>query len=379
MDAVVAVVNNLGPEGVVDLVVNERRSVDYEFIEGAVWNSGWLGAAFVTERGKNIARQEDVAVVLLECGIDTPQQAFAGIQRMAEQGMMHVAIITPAISEEALQVFTQVHLQGSVKFVLVRSPFANEERMAALHDISALTGARLLYDVGEFMNVTSADVGFARRMWATSIKFGVISGRHQADALRGRIAAVRQAIAGFTDKKHWEELKKLRLRLAQLTGGLATLLVGGPVKTIAQTRLEHAERIIQVLQGAVDRGVVPGGGAALLACAQAVEKLALDTVDVDEQFGIRCVGQALSVPMLTIVHNAGFDSSSILAKVKLEPTGYGYDVRAEKIAEMSKSGIVDSFAVVERALQTAASVSIMTLTTTCVIHQKGNYPGVPTP
>lgn len=379
MDAVATIVNTLGPEGAVDLVINERRSVDYEFIEGAVWNSGWLGAAYTTDSGKTIARQEDVAVLLLECDIETQRQAVLGIQRLVELGVTRAAILAPRIADEALQVFTSAHLQGVVTFVLAKSPFVQEDRMTALHDIAALTGARILYDIGEFMHVTPSDLGFARRLWATSIKLGIISGKRQGNVLRGRIAAVREAIAGFTDKKHWDQLKKLRLRLAQMTGGFATLLVGGMTKSLAETRKEQAERIIHVLQGVVGSGLVAGGGAALLACARVVEQQARQEADVDLQYGIRCVGQALGAPMAIIAHNAGYESSEVLARVRHETEGHGFDVRSGQVVDMWQSGIMDSFVVIERALQTAASVAIMSLTTTCVVHHRKFYAGLPTP
>lgn len=251
--------------------------------------------------------------------------------------------------------------------------------MTALHDIAALTGARILYDIGEFMHIKPEDLGFARRFWATSIKFGIISGKRQGDVLRGRIAGVREAIAGFTDKNQWDQLKKLRLRLAQMTGGFATLLVGGMTKSLAETRMEQAERIIHVLQGVVGSGLVAGGGAALLACSRVVEQQARQTEDVDLQYGIRCVGQALSAPMAVIAHNAGFESTEVLARLRHEAEGHGFDVRSGQIANMWHSGIMDSLVVMERALQTAASVAIMSLTTTCVVHHRKAYRGLPTP
>jgi chaperonin GroEL len=378
-DAVVRVVNVIGSEGAVDIVINERRSIDVEFTEGAMWNTGWSSAAYVTDKARGLARQEDVSVVVFDGNIETAEQAFDGMRRLAEQGVLRVAIISNDIAEEALKVFAQVHRQGRMSFVLVKAPGTGDDRMTALQDISALTGARILFTVGEFTTLKPEDMGYARRMWSTAIKFGIIAGRRDGDVLRGRIEHVRRAIANFNDKKKSEELPKLRWRLAQLTGGLAVLQVGALTRPLADTRKETAERIIQVLQQATSEGLVAGGGTALLFSRAAVLQAAGQCTDPDEQYGMRCVAQALGTPLSAIVHNAGYEPKQVAAQVLQTGDGSGFDVCSGKFADMWDAGIVDSLPVIERAVQTAASVATMAVITTCVVHQKKHYPGVPTP
>jgi chaperonin GroEL len=375
MNAIVTVVNNIGSEGMVEIKVNDRRTVDFEFVEGATWSYGWISPAYVTNATKTLARQEDVAVVLLVGKIEDEQQAITGIERLAEMDIKRVAIIADDISEEALRLFTHLHLRGDIGFVLIKAPSVDAERHTAMHDISALTGARVLFDVSEFMSLTPEDIGFARRMWATGAKFGIIGGRRDGDALRGRVEQVRAAIAGFNDKKAWDEITKLRWRLAQLTGGIAVLQVGDLTEPLANTRKEHAERLIQVLQLAVGNGIVAGGGSALLACTPAVEEAAQLCDDPDICFGMRCVGRGFVAPIEVIAHNAGFDPASIRSQAIQAAPGYGFDARTGQIVNMWQVGIVDSLPVVERAIQTAASVAAMIITTTAVIHQKKSYPG----
>jgi chaperonin GroEL len=264
-------------------------------------------------------------------------------------------------------------------FILIKPPLVDQEKVTALQDISALTGARVLFDVGEFMALRPEDVGFARRLWSTAIKFGIIAGARHGEMLRGRIDAVRTAIANFNDRKDWEQLRKLRWRLAQLTGGMAVLQVGAVTKAAADTRKEHAERLIQVLQAAVGAGLVAGGGAALLACLPAVEQAAASAETLDEQAGVQALAQALSAPMAAIVTNAGLRPAPVLAHVKQAGACYGFDVHRGAVVNMFDAPIVDSLPVVERALQTAASVVAMAVTTTCVVLQRKHYPGRATP
>ncbi|MCL4507459.1 MAG: hypothetical protein M1434_13725 [Chloroflexi bacterium] len=375
MDAIVAIVFNIGGDGAVELVVNERRTVDYEFVEGAVGNSGWISAVYATDKAKTTARLEDAAVIILAGAIETAQQAIQGIEKLAALQIRRVALIVNGVSEEAQHVFTHVHLRGEMRFILIKSPHIDAEQLIALHDISALTSARVLFDVGEFMTLKPADVGFARRIWSTSIKSGIIGGRREGNTLRGRIQLVRDAIAGFNDKKEWDQLDKLRWRLAQLTGGIAVLQVGALTSSLADTRKEHAQRLIHVLQSAVGSGVVAGGGAALLGCALAVEQAARRCVQGDEQYGARCIAQALSAPLAVLAYNAGYEPAPTLSRVKRAKAGHGFDVRSGQVVDMWDAGIVDSLPVVERAIQTAASVGAMTITTTAVVHQRKSYPG----
>jgi chaperonin GroEL len=379
MDAIVAIVNNIGSEGAVDVIINERRSIDYEFIEGALYNAGWISAAFVTDKARTIARQEDAAVILLQGSIDSAEQAVEIIRQLAAHSIERVALIAHGVSEAAQQVFTHVHLQGALQFILIEAPSVDEERLTALHDISALTGARLLFDIGELMRVRAEDIGFARRLWATAKKFGIIAGRSDGEMLRGRAETVRAAIANFSDKKNWEQLDKLRWRLAQLTGGIAVLQVGALTRALADTRRDHAKRLIQVLQYATGNGLVVGGGAAYIACRAAVEQAAAQTDNADERYGVRCVAQALTAPLGVLAHNAGYDSAPVISSVKQAEPEHGFDARSGKIVNLWDAGIVDALLVVERALQTAASVTAMAITTDAVIHQRKSYPGPATP
>jgi chaperonin GroEL len=378
--ALVRAVYTVGGEGMVDVVVGNQRDVEVEFVEGAMWDAGWASAAYVTDKARGLARQEDVAVIVLDGRIDTPQQAFAGIQRIAEAGVTRAAIVAGEINDEALKVFTQVHLQGVIRFVLVKAPGTGEEHVAALQDISALTGARILFTPEEFTLVTAEDMGYARRMWSTAIKFGIIAGRRQGDVLRAQVEVVRNTIANFNDKKEWPMLRKLRWRLARLTGGIAVLQVGALTRDLADTRREQGERLVQTLQQALSGGLVAGGGAALLACQAVVERAAADeSLKYDERYGVRCVAEALRAPISLIAHNAGLEPKPLVAQVLQAGGESGIDALNGQVVDMWEAGIIDALPVIERAVQTAASVAVMAVTTHVVVHQKKHYPGLPTP
>lgn len=370
----VEIVGILGPDGAIHVVNNDARRVDREYVEGALWESPWLTTGFATDSAQSIARITDAAVVVLDGKLDRAANVLEGLKRLYEFGHPRLVIVANDVSDEAKAVLIQAKLRGGLHILPIKSPGFEAKRAVALQDIATLSGARVLFgDSGGFANVQPEDVGHVRRAWATAKQFGLIAGRRDPHALRTSIAAVRQKIDETTDL---EEIAELRLRLGRLCGGLAIVRVGGVTSKVQDERRDQAIRLSRALQMAAQRGFVAGGGAALLKAGVAVRGASADDgLSDDVAFGVRCVAHALEAPLATIAANAGFDPSAIVHSARAamnERTSvvYGFDARSGGIADMMAAGIVDSVAVLDRAVRVAGSLAMTAITTDAVVHHR---------
>ncbi|MFN4293537.1 MAG: TCP-1/cpn60 chaperonin family protein [Thermoflexales bacterium] len=375
-DVLVEVVGILGPDGAIHVVNNDARRVDREYIEGAMWDSPWLTTGFATDAAQSVARISDAAVILLDGKLDSAVNALEGLKRLYGFGHRSLLIIAGDLSDEAKAVLIQAKLSGTMSILPVKAPGFDAKRAVALQDLAVLTGARVLFgDGAAFAQVAPDDVGSARRAWATARQFGIIGGKRDPLALRSSIAAVRRKIDETTNL---EEIAELRMRLGRLCGGLAIVRVGGATGKIQESRRDEAVRLSRMLQLAVGRGYVAGGGAALFKVAQSLlsdpprgDGGACD----DAAFGARCLARALEAPLMTIAANAGFDPAEVAGQVRAalraHPQGcYGFDARNGRVGDMVAAGIVDSAEIVERAARVAGSLAATAITTDAVVHHR---------
>jgi chaperonin GroEL len=361
----VEVVEILGADGAIHVVNNDGRRIDREYIEGAMWESPWLTTGFATDRLQTIARISDAAIVLIDGRLGSAADAFEGLKRLHAMGHTHLVLIANDLGDEAKGVLIQAKLSNVFQILPIRAPAYEAKRAVAMSDIAALTGARMLMgDAGVFGQIKPEEVGEARRVWASAKQFGIIGGRRDPVALRSSIAAVRRKMETTSDLT---ELDELRLRLGRLCGGLSIVRVGAATSKIQEARKDEAIRLARALQMAAKEGMVAGGGAALLKAAGSIPK-----GEGDEGFGQRIVSQALKSPMATLVENAGFDASSVVAQAKdcLKKDKHshpGFDVRRGELTDLVQDGVLDSAQIIERALRIAASVAVMAVTTDAVI------------
>lgn len=372
----VEVVEILGVDGAIQMVNNDARRIDREYIEGAMWESPWLTTGFATDRLQTIARIADAAIVLIDGRLTSAQDVFEGLKRLHGMGHARIVIIANDVNDEAKGVLIQAKLSNMFQILPIKAPVNDAKRAVAMSDIGALTGARMLMgDAGVFGQIREEEVGEARRVWASAKQFGIIGGRRDPIELRRSIAAVRRKMETTTDLS---ELDELRLRLGRLCGGLSIVRVGAATSKIQETRKDEAIRLSRALQMAAAEGMVAGGGAALLKAARSIPK-----GQGDVGFGYRVVAKALQAPMATLVSNAGFDASAIVSQaqdcLKKDRNGTpGFDVRRNQLTDMVQAGVLDSAQIIERALRTAASVAVMAITTDAVIlHREPKLQAMP--
>ncbi len=375
-DVLVEVVGILGPDGAIHVVSNHARCVDREYIEGAMWDSPWLTTGFATDAAQSVARISDAAVILLDGKLDSAVNALEGLKRLYGFGHRSVLIVAGDLSDEAKAALIQAKLSGAMSILPVKAPGFGATRAVALQDLAVLTGARVLFgDSAAFAQVAPEDVGSVRRAWATARQFGIIGGKRDPVALRSSIASVRRKI---DETANLEEIAELRMRLGRLCGGLAIVRVGGATNKIQESRRDEAVRLSRMLQMAVGRGYVAGGGAALFKVAQSLLSdlsRSGDRAHDDVAFGARCLARALEAPLMTIAANAGFDPAEVAGQVRAalraDPRAcYGFDARSGRVGDMLAAGIVDSAEVIERAVRVAGSLAATAITTDAVVHHR---------
>jgi chaperonin GroEL len=372
----VEVVEILGVDGAIQMVNNDARRIDREYIEGAMWESPWLTTGFATDRLQTIARIADAAIVLIDGRLTSAADVFEGLKRLHGMGHTRIVIIANDVTDEAKGVLIQAKLSNMFQILPIKAPVNDAKRAVAMSDLSALTGARMLMgDAGVFGQIREEEVGEARRVWASAKQFGIIGGRRDPVELRRNIAAVRRKMETTTDLS---ELDELRLRLGRLCGGLSIVRIGAATSKIQDARKDEAVRLSRALQMAAAEGMVAGGGAALLKAARSIPK-----GEGDVGFGYRVVAKALQAPMATLVSNAGFDAPAIIAQAsdclkKDRNSTPGFDVRRNELTDMVQAGVLDSLQIIERALLTATSVAVMAVTTDAVIlHREPKLQAMP--
>jgi chaperonin GroEL len=243
------------------------------------------------------------------------------------------------------------------------------DEMAALEDLAVLTGARpFLHAAGDTLtDLTAADLGRVRRVWVDRFRFGLIGGRGDPRRLRAHVAALRQALAQSQEPS---TRRRLQERLGQLRGGVATLRVGGPTEIEIETRKALAEETAGALRAAIRGGVLPGGGAALLACRPQLARRLADAVDPDERAAFRILNRAIEVPARTIAANAGYDASEVLAGLRSTTPGMGFDVLSGQVVDMVTAGILDVAEVQKAAVTGAITTAATALTIDVLVHHK---------
>ncbi len=356
----------VGPDGYVQINTSNKRGLDREYVEGVYWDTNWFTPYFITDPVRQIVELDDPAVLVSDLQITAAEQILPVMEKVAKAGIKALAIIASNVSGDALGLLVANQRAKVLNALAVKTPSYGADRRGIMADIAALTGARVLLDVAKerVEDVTLADLGRARRAWATAQYFGLVGGRGDPVALRQHIANVRAEVEQTTDAREKDQVRK---RLSKLLGGIATIRVGGATEAEMNARKEVAERAATALRTALQGGIVAGGGAALLACQGALDKMPLDG---DEGHGVRILRRALEEPMRAIAINAGYDPSPIIARVRESPPGWGFDARTGQIVDMFEAGIFDPLLTIDTALESAVSGAVMTFTTEVIVRRK---------
>ncbi|HOO81618.1 MAG TPA: chaperonin GroEL [Alphaproteobacteria bacterium] len=356
--------DKVGNEGVI--TVEEAKSLDNELevVEGMQFDRGYLSPYFITDADKMQANLENPYILLNE-GKLSNLQALVPILEAVVQSGRPLLIVAEDVEGEALATLVVNKLRGGLKIAAVKAPGFGDRRKAMLEDMAILTGGQVISeDLGiKLENVTLDMLGSAKKVSITKDDTTVVDGAGDKGDIDARCAQIRTQVEA-TDSDYDKE--KLQERLAKLSGGVAVLRVGGVTEVEVKERKDRVDDALHATRAAVEEGIIAGGGTALLYATKALE--ALEGDNDDQTVGIEIIRRALQAPIRQIAQNAGAEGSVIVGKLlEQKDTNYGYDAQAGEFCDLVKAGIIDPVKVVRTALQDAASVSSLLITTEAII------------
>jgi chaperonin GroEL len=354
----------VGNEGVI--TVEEAKSLDteVEIVEGMQFDRGYLSPYFITNAEKMVAELEDAYVLLHEKKLSQLQAMLPVLEAVVQAGKPLV-IVAEDIEGEALATLVVNKLRGGLKVAAVKAPGFGDRRKAMLEDIAILTGGQLISeDLGiKLENVTTAMLGRAKKVLIEKEKTTIVDGAGKKKEIEARIGQIKAQIEETTSDYDREKLQE---RLAKLAGGVAVIRVGGATEIEVKEKKDRVEDALNATRAAVEEGIVPGGGVALLRAKKAVGRITNENSDV--QAGINIVLKALETPLRQIAENAGVEGSIVVGKIlENKSETYGFDAQNEEYVDMVAKGIIDPAKVVRAALQDAASVAGLLVTTEAMI------------
>lgn len=355
--------DKVGKDGVI--TVEEAKSLEttLDVVEGMQFDRGYLSPYFVTDADRMEAILEDAAILIHEKKISSLKDLVPVLERTAQQGKP-LLVIAEDVEGEALATVVVNKIRGTLRCAAVKAPGYGDRRKAMLEDIAVLTDGRVISeDLGiKLENITLSDLGSAKRVVIDKDNTTVVEGAGSTEAIQGRIEQIRRQIEDTTSDYDREKLQE---RLAKLAGGVAVINVGAATEVEMKEKKARVEDAMHATRAAVEEGVVVGGGVALVRAQAALANLELD--DPTETVGVSIVSRALEDPLRQIAKNAGQEDSVIIAKVKDEGGNVGYDAREERFIDMFEAGIPDPTKVVRVALQNAASIAALMITTETLI------------
>jgi chaperonin GroEL len=354
----------VGNEGVI--TVEEAKSLETELdvVEGMQFDRGYLSPYFITNAEKMIAELEDAYILIHEKKLSSLQPMLPVLEAVVQTGKPLV-IIAEDIEGEALATLVVNKLRGGLKVAAVKAPGFGDRRKAMLEDIAILTGGTMIAeDLGiKLENVTLQMLGKAKRIRIEKENTTIINGAGAKKDIEARVGQIKAQIEDTTSDYDREKLQE---RLAKLAGGVAVIRVGGATEVEVKEKKDRVDDALNATRAAVEEGIVPGGGVALLRAKLAVSKLKSD--NADEEAGIKIVLRALEAPIRQIVENSGVEGSIVVGKITENPSEtFGFDAQTEKYVDMIEAGIVDPAKVVRTALQDAASVAGLLITTEAMV------------
>ena len=361
-------------DGVITIEESKTAETYSEVVEGMQFDRGYITPYMVTDTEKMEAVIDDAYILITDKKISVISDILPILEQLVQSGKKLV-IIAEDVEGEALNTLIVNRLRGTLNVVAVKAPGFGDRRKEMLQDIATLTGGTVISEeVGLELKTATIDMlGRARQVKVTKENTTIVDGAGDAQAIKDRVGQIRNQIAVTTSDYDKEKLQE---RLAKLAGGVAVIKVGAATETEMKEKKLRIEDALNATRAAVEEGVVAGGGTIFVNIIPAVEAL-LNTVDGDEKTGVRIIAKALEAPIRQIAANAGLDGSVILEKVRNSgKVGYGFDAYKEEYCDMVSAGIIDPAKVTRSALENAASVSAMVLTTESLVADK---PEPPTP
>ena len=365
----------VGNEGVITVEEAKALDTEVEIVEGMQFDRGYLSPYFITNAEKMVAELEDAFILLHEKKLSGLQAMLPVLEAVVQAGKP-LLIIAEDIEGEALATLVVNKLRGGLKVAAVKAPGFGDRRKSMLEDIAILTGGQLISeDLGiKLENVTTAMLGRAKKVIIEKEKTTVVDGAGKKKEIEARIHQIKAQIEETTSDYDKEKLQE---RLAKLAGGVAVIRVGGATEIEVKEKKDRVEDALNATRAAVEEGIVPGGGVALLRAKKAVGRITNENSDV--QAGINIVLKALEAPLRQIAENSGVEGSIVVGKIlENKSETYGFDAQTEEYVDMVDKGIIDPAKVVRAALQDAASVAGLLVTTEAMVAEAPKK-GVPCP
>ena len=355
----------VGKEGVITVEEAKSMETTLEVVEGMQFDRGYISPYFVTDPEKMTCTLEDALILIYEKKISNMKDLLPLLEQVARMNRP-LLIIAEDVEGEALATLVVNKLRGTLRVAAVKAPGFGDRRKEMLKDIAVLTGGQVISeDIGlKLESVTVKDLGSAKRVNIDKDNTTIVEGAGSRAELEGRIKVIRAQIEETTSDYDREKLQE---RLAKLVGGVAVINVGAATETEMKEKKARVEDALNATRAAVEEGIVPGGGVAYLRCLGALDKLELPH---DEQLGVKLIKRALEEPLRQIANNAGHEGSVVVEKVKAGKGGMGFNADTGEYEDLLKAGIIDPTKVTRFALQNAASVAGLLLTTEAMVAEK---------
>lgn len=369
--------DKVGKEGVITVEESKTMETTLEVVEGMQFDRGYLSPYFVTDPERMECVLEDCYILIHEKKISSMKDLLPILEQVARSGKPFL-IIAEDVEGEALATLVVNKLRGTLKVAAVKAPGFGDRRKAMLEDIAILTGGKMIAeDLGiKLESITLSDLGQAKRVTIDKDNTTIVEGAGTKKAIEGRVKQIRAQIEETTSDYDREKLQE---RLAKLVGGVAVINVGAATETEMKEKKARVEDALHATRAAVEEGIVPGGGVALVRSLKALDGVKLDSDE--QQLGLEIVRKALVEPLRWIAQNAGYDGSIVIEKVKEGKEGFGFNAQTEQYEDLIKAGVIDPKKVVRCALQNAASVASLLITTEAMIAEKPkketSTPGMP--
>jgi chaperonin GroEL len=361
-DLIAEVMEKVGKDGVITVEESKGIAYETEYVEGMQFDRGYISPYFITNAEKMETVLEDPYILITDKKISAVADLLPALEKML-QISKNLLLVAEDVEGEALATLVVNKLRGTLNVLAIKAPGFGDRRKAMLEDMAILTGGKVISEeVGRKLDsVTVEDLGRARRVVADKDKTTVIEGKGSEEAIKGRIKQIKAQIEESTSDFDREKLQE---RQAKLVGGVAVIKVGAATEVELKEKKHRVEDALSATRAAVEEGILPGGGVALINALPVLDKL---EVTGDEATGVSIVRKSVEEPIRCIADNAGFDGSVIVDAVKKSPKGVGFDAEVGDFGSMVEKGIIDPTKVVRSALQNAASIASMVLITDSLV------------
>jgi len=361
-DLIAEVMEKVGKDGVITVEESKGLAYEVEYVEGMQFDRGYISPYFITDTERMEAVIEDPYILITDKKISAVNDLLPALERIL-QVSKNIVIIAEDVEGEALATLVVNKLRGTLNCLAVKAPGFGDRRKAMLQDMAILTGGTVISEeVGRKLDsVTVQDLGRARKVTATKDETTIVEGKGSEEQIQARIKQIKAQIEETTSEFDKEKLQE---RLAKLAGGVAVIKVGAATEVELKEKKGRVEDALSATRAAVEEGIVPGGGVALLRALKALDNL---KVEGDEEVGVRIVRRAIEEPVRLIAENSGAEGSVVLDTVKKGEGNFGYDAEAGVFGDMIERGVIDPAKVTRAALENAASVAGMVLTTETLV------------